>query len=204
MKSNTFFGLFCEAYKRVNGETALVEMLEQLYKKEHYIAFSNALKVNTLDFVTYKEKETYHVCLDREGTCNNHLFSRVNKCLLKFDVLVDTDLELTEELINMMETLNLGANKNNGSGSIESITVEENTVERVEKKVLGDFVPDEDTKMFKDAQYYIRRGITNNLSQKPLLMLKAGISYSTDDSRVGRILKDEWTNTYINGMSVVA
>lgn len=207
IKSNTFFGLFCEAYKRVNGETALVEMLEQLYKKEHYIAFSNALKVNTLDFVTYREKETYHVCLDRELLGNNHLFSRINKCLLKFDVLVDTDLELTDDLINMMKTLNLGANKNNGSGSIESITVEENTVERADKMVLGDFVPDENTKMFKDAQYYIRRGVTNNLSQKPLVMFKSGVPYSVNsdnETRVGRVLKDEWTNTYINGMSVVA
>lgn len=204
MKSNTFFGLFCEAYKRVNGETALVEMLEQLYQKEHYIAFSNALKVNTLDFVTYREKETYHVCLDREGIGNNHLFSRVNKCLLKFDVLVDTDLELTEDLLKVMCTLNIGANKNNGSGSIESITVEENTVERDEKKVLGDFVPDENTKMLKDVEYYIRRGITNNLSQKPVVMFKAGVSYTEKVDRVGRVLKDEWTNTYINGMSVVA
>lgn len=204
MKSNTFFGLFCEAYKRVNGETALVKMLEQLYQKEHYIAFSNALKVNTLDFVTYREKETYHVCLDREGIGNNHLFSRVNKCLLKFDVLVDTDLELTEDLLKVMCTLNIGANKNNGSGSIESITVEENTVERDEKSVLGDFVPDENTKMLKDVEYYIRRGITNNFSQKPVVMFKAGVSYTEKDNRVGRVLKDEWTNTYINGMSVVA
>lgn len=58
--------------------------------------------------------------------------------------------------------------------------------------------------MLKDVEYYIRRGITNNFSQKPVVMFKAGVSYTEEDNRVGRVLKDEWTNTYINGMSVVA
>lgn len=204
LKANTFFGLFCNAYKDINGNDELEELLDKLYKKECYLVFSNPLQVGTTNFLEYKRVQSYHSSINRDTLTAQNLYTVDNKCIDNFDVLVYTDLDI-EKYLDEMKILDIGARKNKGCGNIKSISIvkEDNSDKKI-KKVLSDFIPDKDTPKLVKADYYVRRGVTiDNKVQKPMIIFKAGVNLQTDKNIIGRIVKDEGTGTYFNGMSVV-
>lgn len=203
LSSNTIFGLFCNVYKRLEGNSKLEELLEGLYKGENYLAFSNPLKEGTFDFIDYEEVETSHASINRETSIRNDIYTVSNKVIESFDVIVRTNLDI-DKYLRAMEGMSIGSRTNVGNGYIDSITYKEEE-ERETRRVLSDYVVSKDMPKLVKVDYYIRRGITKDREvQRPIIVFKGGEETNSKKEIIGRIVKDEETNSYFNGIGVIA
>lgn len=205
INNNTFFGLFCEAYKRLYGVDLLEDMLNALYKEEYTLAFSNPLEIDSFKLVDFVVNEVPHVKLDRVSLTDNELYVIEEKYIESFDVICVTDLDEFEEAVHQFIGMHIGSRKNVGKGLIKSIECTETELPALDKtsRLLSNIVPSSDFTMYGNFDYITRKGYTTKgISQPTVVLIKAGSELAGCSSHiVGKILKFE--DSYLNGMGVV-
>lgn len=205
VNNNTFFGLFCEAYKRLYGVDLLEDMLESLYKNEHILAFSNPLETDSFKLADFVLDEIPHARLDRLGLVNNELFVVEEKHIKSFDIICITDLEEFEEVITQFKDMHIGSRKNVGKGLIKDIKCIETELPALGKtsRLLSNIVPCSNLPAYGNFDYLTRKGYTiKGESQPTIVLMKAGSEFIDCKSNVvGCVLK--FRDSYMNGLGVV-
>lgn len=205
VNNNTFFGLFCEAYKRLYGVDLLEDMLEHLYTNENTLAFSNPLETDSFELADFTLDEVPHARLDRLGLANNELYVVEEKHIKCFDIICITDLEEFEEVITQFEGMHIGSRKNVGKGLIKDVQCIETELPVLGKTsmLLSNIVPCSNLPVYGNFDYLTRKGYTTKgASQPTIVLMKAGSEFVNCKSHVvGRILKFE--SSYFNGAGVV-
>lgn len=205
VNNNTFFGLFCEAYKRLHGVDLLEDMLESLYNNEHTLAFSNPLETDSFKLADFVLDEIPHARLDRLGLVNNELFVVEEKHIKLFDIICITDLEGFEEVITQFKDMHIGSRKNVGKGLIKDIKCIETELSALGKtsRLLSNIVPCSNLPAYGNFDYLTRKGYTTKgTSQPTIVLMKAGSEFIDCKSNVvGCILK--FRDSYLNGTGVV-
>lgn len=205
VNNNTFFGLFCEAYKRLYGVDLLEDMLESLYNNEHTLAFSNPLESDSFKLANFILDEIPHARLDRLGLVNNELFVVEEKHIKSFDIICITDLEEFEEVITQFKDMHIGSRKNVGKGLIKDIKCVEVELPVLGKtsRLLSNIVPCSNLPVYGNFDYLTRKGYTTKgASQPTIVLMKAGSEFiDCKVNVVGCILK--FRDSYMNGLGVV-
>lgn len=205
VNNNTFFGLFCEAYKRLYGVDLLEDMLESLYNSEHTLAFSNPLEMDSFKLADFILDEIPHARLDRLGLVNNELFVVEEKHIKFFDIICITDLEEFEEVITQFKDMHIGSRKNVGKGLIKDIKCIETELPAFGKtsRLLSNIVPCSNLPAYGNFDYLTRKGYTiKGTSQPTVVLMKAGSEFIDCKSNVvGRVLK--FDDSYLNGVGIV-
>ena len=205
VNNNTFFGLFCEAYKRLYGVDLLEDMLERLYTNENTLAFSNPLETDSFKLADFTLDEIPHARLDRLGLVNNELFVVEEKHIKSFDIICITDLKEFEEVITQFRNMHIGSRKNVGKGLIKDIKCVETELPVLEKTsmLLSNIVPCPNLPVYGNFDYLTRKGYTTKgASQPTIVLMKAGSEFVDCKAHVvGCILK--FRGSYMNGLGVV-
>lgn len=205
VNNNTFFGLFCEAYKRLYGVDLLEDMLESLYKNEHTLAFSNPLETDSFKLADFILDEIPHARLDRLGLVNNELFVVEEKHIKFFNIICITDLEKFEEVITQFKGMHIGSRKNVGKGLIKDIKCIETELPALGKtsRLLSNIVPCSNLPAYGNFDYLTRKGYTTKgTSQPTVVLMKAGSEFVDCKVHVvGCVLRFE--DSYLNGTGVV-
>lgn len=205
VNNNTFFGLFCEAYKRLYGVDLLEDMLESLYNNENTLAFSNPLETDSFKLADFTLDEIPHARLDRLGSVNNELFVVEEKHIKFFDIICITDLEEFKEVITQFKGMHIGSRKNVGKGLIKDIKCVEAELPVLGKTsmLLSNIVPCSNLPVYGNFDYLTRKGYTTKgVSQPTVVLMKAGSEFVDCKSNVvGRVLK--FDNSYLNGVGIV-
>lgn len=205
VNNNTFFGLFCEAYKRLYGVDLLEDMLEGLYKENNTLAFSNPLETGSIELADFTLDEIPHARLDRVGLANNELYVVEEKHIESFDVICITDVEEFEEVTAQFVGMHIGSRKNVGKGLIKDIQCVETELPALGKTsmLLSNIVPCSNLPAYGNFDYLTRKGYTTKgASQPTVVLMKAGSEFvNCKNNVVGRILK--FDESYMNGTGVV-
>lgn len=205
VNNNTFFGLFCEAYKRLYGVDLLESMLESLYNNENTLAFSNPLETDSFKLADFTLDEIPHARLDRLGLANNELYIVEEMHIESFDVICVTDLEEFGEVITQFKDMHIGSRKNVGKGLIKDIKFVEAELPVLGRtsRLLSNIVPCSNLPVYGNFDYLTRKGYTTKgASQPTIVLMKAGSEFVTcKNNIVGRVLKFE--DSYFNGTGVV-
>lgn len=205
--SNTFFGVFCQAYKMVNSEDDLQIFLELMTDNSEELTFSNPLKAGTNNLITRLPKVHQSRCLvSRTQDGNNEPLSSVGAVSKQFDVLLYTTLSRSEieKLSKIVELLGIGAHKSIGKGNIEIVSMTKEDIPEHSNKmtILSNIVPDEDTPVHGDFKFVTRTGKTmHGEPQRALVQIQAGsvlVNNTVDKPAYGRVIYDRQTCTYIN------
>lgn len=209
--SNTFFGLFCQAYKIKNSEDDLKILLEMLKDNLEQLVFTNPLETGTFEFMNKRLfNQMPRVTIDRSGCGNNTLESYKAEFINSFDTLLYTTLSKKEieDTFETMKILGIGAKKSIGNGVIKDIKVKElNESELVKSKTvkcMSNIIPSDDTNIYGNFEFITRTGKTiDGQEQNPVIMIKAGSELLSNDKLItGCIVYDEKTCTYINGKGI--
>ena len=205
VNNNTFFGLFCEAYKRLYGVDLLESMLESLYNNENTLAFSSPLETDSFKLADFILDEIPHARLDRLGSANNELFVVEEKHIKFFDIICITDLEEFKEVITQFKDMHIGSRKNVGKGLIKDIKCIETELPVLGKTsmLLSNIAPCSNLPVYGNFDYLTRKGYTTKGASQPIIVLmKAGSEFVDCKSNVvGRVLK--FDNSYLNGVGIV-
>lgn len=205
VNNNTFFGLFCEAYKRLYGVDLLESMLESLYNNENTLAFSNPLETDSFKLADFTLDEIPHARLDRLGLVNNELYIVEEKHIESFDVICITDLEEFEEVVNQFRDMHIGSRKNVGKGLIKDVQCIETELPAIGKTsmLLSNIVPCSNLPVYGNFDYLTRRGYTTKgASQPTIVLMKAGSEFVDCKTRmVGKVLR--FNDSYLNGVGIV-
>ena len=205
VNNNTFFGLFCEAYKRLYGVDLLESMLESLYNNENTLAFSNPLETDSFKLADFTLDEIPHARLDRLGLADNELYVVEEKHIDSFDIICITDIEEFEEVFAQFRGMHIGSRKNVGKGLIKGIKCIETELPALGKTsmLLSNIVPCSNLPVYGNFDYLTRKGYTTKgASQPTVVLMKAGSEFVECKSNViGRVLKFE--DSYLNGTGVV-
>lgn len=205
VNNNTFFGLFCEAYKRLYGVDLLESMLESLYNNENTLAFSNPLETDSFKLADFTLDEILHARLDRLGLVNNELYIVEEKHIESFDVICITDLEEFEEVVNQFRDMHIGSRKNVGKGLIKDVQCIETELPAIGKTsmLLSNIVPCSNLPVYGNFDYLTRRGYTTKgASQPTIVLMKAGSEFVDCKTRmVGKVLR--FNDSYLNGVGIV-
>lgn len=205
VNNNTFFGLFCEAYKRLYGVDLLEDMLESLYSGKNTLAFSNPLETDSFKLADFTLDEIPHARLDRLGLVNNELYIVEEKHIESFDVICITDLEEFEEVVNQFRDMHIGSRKNVGEGLIKDVHCIETELPAIGKTsmLLSNIVPCSNLPVYGNFDYLTRRGYTTKgASQPTIVLMKAGSEFVDCKTRmVGKILR--FNDSYLNGVGIV-
>lgn len=205
VNNNTFFGLFCEAYKRLYGVDLLESMLESLYNNENTLAFSNPLETDSFKLADFTLDEIPHAKLDRLGLVNNELYIVEEKHIESFDVICITDLEEFEEVVNQFRDMHIGSRKNVGKGLIKDVQCIETELPAIGKTsmLLSNIVPCSNLPVYGNFDYLTRRGYTTKgASQPTIVLMKAGSEFVDCKTRmVGKVLR--FNDSYLNGVGIV-
>lgn len=217
--SNTFFGVYCVAYKLVYGEDKLREFLQSLVNNPNAeMSFSNMLETETYKLantsnITYASK-----CLiERSSGIRVNVMDSQEFFVAEFDVLMYTSLTLDKikRLSKVVEILGIGANRSTGSGNVTivSITLEDQDkipMNNEHAVLLSNIVPADGEDIKGELSKITRNGITyTGKKQKSLIQIEAGSVITRnegDQSKLmyGQVVYDEQSDTYINcrGMAV--
>ena len=205
VNNNTFFGLFCEAYKRLYGVDLLEDMLERLYSGGNTLAFSNPLETGSFELADFTLDEIPHARLDRVGLTDNDLYVVEEKHIKSFDAICITDIEEFEEVFAQFRGMHIGSRKNVGKGLIKDIQCVETELPALGKtsRLLSNVVPCSNLPVYGNFDYLTRKGYTTKgVSQPTVVLMKAGSEFVNCKSNVvGCILRFE--NSYLNGSGVV-
>lgn len=205
VNNNTFFGLFCEAYKRLYGVDLLEDILESLYSGGNTLAFSNPLETGSFELADFTLDEIPHTRLDRVGLANNELYVVEERHIESFDVICITDIEEFEEVFAQFKGMHIGSRKNVGKGLIKDIQCIEAELPALGKtsRLLSNIVPCSNLPVYGNFDYLTRKGYTTKgTSQPTIVLMKAGSEFVNCNSHiVGCILKFE--SSYFNGAGVV-
>ena len=207
IKANTFFGVFCQAYKMVHDEDELRIFLECLADNSEEMTFSNMLKPGTLELLdTPKSTPRPHCMVSRVMNGNNDLYITEDKIVRQFDVMLYTSLSKkgVQKLADIVELLGIGANRSVGTGNIKILGIEEETLPEHTNQmtILSDIVPDEETPVHGQFEFMTRHGVTmGGNKQSSIIQIKAGSIFANnkvDKVTYGRVLYDEPSDTFIN------
>lgn len=205
VNNNTFFGLFCEAYKRLYGVDLLEDMLENLYSGRNTLAFSNPLETGSFELADFTLEEIPHARLDRVGLANNELYVVEEMHIDFFDVVCITDIEEFEEVFVQFRGMHIGSRKNVGKGLVKDIQCVETELPALGKtsRLLSNVVPCSNLPVYGNFDYLTRKGYTTKgTSQPTVVLMKAGSEFVNCKAHVvGCVLKFE--NSYLNGSGVV-
>lgn len=205
VNNNTFFGLFCEAYKRLYGVDLLEDMLENLYSGRNTLAFSNPLETGSFELADFILDEIPHARLDRVGLVNNELYVVEEMHIKCFDAICITDIEEFEEVFAQFKGMHIGSRKNVGKGLIKDIQCAETELPALGKtsRLLSNVVPCSNLPVYGNFDYLTRKGYTTKgTSQPTVVLMKAGSEFVNCKAHVvGCVLKFE--NSYLNGSGVV-
>lgn len=205
VNNNTFFGLFCEAYKRLYGVDLLEDTLGALYKEKHTLAFSNPLESNSFKLADFVVSEVPHAKLDRVSLTDNELYVIEEKYTESFDVICVTDLDEFEEVIHQFTGMHIGSRKNVGKGLIKSIECTETELPALDKtsRLISNIVPCSNLPVYGNFSYLTRKGYTTKGTSQPTVMLmKAGSEFvNCKTNIVGKVLK--FNDSYLNGVGIV-
>lgn len=205
VNNNTFFGLFCEAYKRLYGVDLLEDMLDSLYKENHTLAFSNPLETDSFKLADFLLNEVPHAKLDRTGLVNNELYVIEEKYIESFDVICVTDIEEFEEVVSQFTGMHIGSRKNVGKGLIKDIKTAETELPALGKTsmLLSNIVPCSNLPVYGNFSYLTRKGYTTKgTSQPTVVLMKAGSEFvNCKTNIVGKVLK--FDDSYLNGVGLV-
>ena len=205
VNNNTFFGLFCEAYKRLYGVDLLEDMLNALYKEEHTLAFSNPLEIDSFKLADFVVNEVPHVKLDRVSLTDNELYIIEEKYIESFDVVCVTDLDEFEEVVHQFTGMHIGSRKNVGKGLIKSIEFTETELPALNKtsRLLSNIVPCSNLPAYGNFDYLTRKGYTTKgTSQPTTVLMKAGSEFvNCKTNIVGKVLR--FDDSYLNGVGIV-
>lgn len=205
VNNNTFFGLFCEAYKRLYGVDLLEDILESLYSGGNTLAFSNPLETGSFELADFTLDEIPHARLDRLGLANNELYIVEEMHIESFDVICITDLEEFEEVITQFEGMHIGSRKNVGKGLIKDIQCIETELPALGKtsRLLSNIVPCSNLPVYGNFDYLTRKGYTTKgTSQPTIVLMKAGSEFVDCKTRmVGKVLR--FNDSYLNGVGIV-
>ena len=207
INSNTFFGVFCQAYKMLTDDEELRMLLECLADNSEELTFSNPLKPDTTTVIQrFSKKQSPHCMISRQDNGENMLNVNVDIILKRFDVLLYTSLPLKEinKLCRIVELLGIGAQRSTGGGNIEILEVipEELPEHSNSMTLLSNMVPDEDTPVHGNFQFVTREGKTiNGIEQSEIIQIKAGsvlVNNKVDKIVYGKVLYDKKSDTFIN------
>lgn len=205
VNNNTFFGLFCEAYKRLYGVDLLEDMLESLYSDGNTLAFSNPLETGSFELADFTLDEIPHARLDRVGLANNELYVVEEMHTGSFDIICITDIEEFEEVFDQFRGMHIGSRKNVGKGLIKDIHCIETELPALGKtsRLLSNVVPCSNLPVYGNFDYLTRKGYTTKgASQPTVVLMKAGSEFMDCKVHVvGSILK--FKGSYLNGVGVV-
>lgn len=205
VNNNTFFDLFCEAYKRLYGVDLLEDMLESLYNNEHTLAFSNPLESDSFKLADFTLDEIPHARLDRLGLVNNELFVVEEKHIKSFDIICITDLEEFEEVITQFKDMHIGSRKNVGKGLIKDIKCVEVELPVLGKtsRLLSNIVPCSNLPVYGNFDYLTRKGYTTKGASQPnVVLIKADSEFvNCKTNIVGKVLR--FDDSYLNGVGIV-
>lgn len=207
INSNTFFGVFCQAYKMVNSEEELEIFLECLADNSEEMTFSNPLKADTNTLIQrFVKKQSPQCMISRQLNGENELNTRVGVVLKSFDILMYTTLSEKDvaKLSKIVELLGIGAQRSTGNGNIKITEIrQEELPEHSNKMVLlSNIIPDDETPVHGDFQFITREGRTiNGVEQTTFVQIKAGsvlVNNTVDKTVYGRVIHDNKSGTYIN------
>lgn len=205
VNNNTFFGLFCEAYKRLYGVDMLEDMLESLYSGKNTLAFSNPLKTDSFELADFTLDEIPHARFDRVGLVNNELYVVEEKHIKFFDVICITDIDEFEEVFAQFRGMHIGSRKNVGKGLIKDIQCVETELPALGKisRLLSNIVPCSNLPVYGNFDYLTRKGYTTKgVSQPTVVLMKAGSEFVDCKTHViGKVLK--FKDSYLNGVGIV-
>lgn len=205
--SNTFFGVFCQAYKMVNSEEELRILLECLTDDSEEMTFSNPLKADTNTLIQrFNKKQSPYCMVGRQMNGENELGTHVGIVLQRFDILMYTTLTEKEviKLTKIVELLGIGAQKSIGSGNIEITEVTKEDIPKHSNKMtlLSNIVPDTETPTHGDFKFITREGRTvSGVEQTTLIQIKAGsvlVNNKVDKPVYGKVIYDKKSDTFIN------
>lgn len=207
INSNTFFGVFCQAYKMTTDEEELRIFLECLADNSEELTFSNPLVSNTNNLIKrFRAVQNSHCMISRNSDGNNELRSTIGIATKQFDILVYTTLSQKDitKLCRIVELLGIGAQRSTGNGAIEIVNIipEELPVHSSKMTILSDLVPDKETPTYGNFEFTTRKGITiNGTEQAMLIQIKAGSIFANnkvDKTVYGKVIYDEQSDTFIN------
>lgn len=207
ISSNTFFGVFCQAYKIINGEEELRIFLECLLDDSEEMTFSNPLKSGTNTIIQkFDENQTPQCMISRRMNGENEISTHIDVVLKHFDILMYTTLTEKEvtKLSKIVELLGIGSHKSTGNGNIEIMEVNVENLPKHSSKmmVLSNFIPDEETSTYGDFKFTTRNGkAIDGTEQMTLIQIKAGsvlVNNTVDKIAYGKVIYDKKSDTYIN------
>lgn len=228
LKSNTFFGAFCCAFKSLYGEDDLVHLLHQISRGEQDLTFSHAFKSGYLPQRMDKGTNLL-VSLSTFGNECEEIISSIPKKITvakactreetkvytieqsiedySLDVYVATTLSKNKvkQVFDLALSTGIGSRKSTGNGIFRLLDMNEVAFSTEGCNgfiVLGDFIPDSETPTDCIVDIEIRDAITtSNKKQTSLMMFKCGSLFKgVKDFKqtYGQVIYDESSNSYIN------
>lgn len=232
LKSSTLFGALMCAVAHLFGDKYVTDICEGVKEFVVSDAFPSGYLPNQNDLNTlinaddgivskdsiHKKSVTYKCQINRDTGCaDSYRNELANYSIKTFEVYILTNVFNANELRTIFETLfklGLGAGKSCGYGDFELVGLEENVELNLLKHgetptgymVLSDYIPNDNDSI--EGNYNIRlvnSKTSEGKNRGTYALINSGSKFKgvLQGVTVGKIIKDDDTNTYFSGKALV-